>query len=352
MAKNKDVVETKDDLLQELEKQFGAGIFMTGAYLAERKRQIIPVSPQLDIILNGGIREASFIISNGPPKIGKSTTAVDFGATALEYPHPKWGERNFYIFNIEGRINPRDLMGIKHLRKYLTEPSLQHRVQVLGSVPGKILGGEEILAIGEALINEKPGSIFLFDSFSQLCSSERRKNEFGKRFRDDIPLYLSDFCKRISNVVPINDSIVIGVTHRIANQGQGHSPWLEASGQKIQYQLDVKLRATYEQPWKVGETQIGQDVHWECDASPIGPPARKCVSKLRYGEGLDKEAELAMICVDLGLIKKGGAWYTILDSDKKVQGLENVRDVLLEDRGLYDALYGQFRTIMGFKNEG
>lgn len=351
-AGNKESEIETDDIIKALEKQFGAGIFTTGAYVSERKRTIIPISPQLDSITGGGIREGSFIVSTGPPKIGKSSTAVDFGVSALNTPHPKYGDRNLYIFNIEGRLNPRDLRGINGMIKYLDDPTLVNRVIVVGSSAGNIKGGEEYLAIGEALINEKPGSIFLFDSFSQLCSSERRKNEIGKRFRDDMPLYLSDFCKRISNVIPINDSIVIGITHRIANQGQGHSPWVEASGQKVQYQLDVKLRAMYEQPWKVGETQIGQDVHWECDASPIGPPGRKCVSKLRYGHGLDKEAELAAMCVDLGLIKKGGAWYQILDSESKLQGMENVRDALEADPELYKTLNDQFRTMMGFQNEG
>ncbi len=164
-----------------------------------------------------------------------------------------------------------------------------------------------------------------------------------------MPLYLADFCKKISNVIPVNDSIVIGITHLLANQGRGMSMWSEASGQKVQYQMDVKLRATYEEAWKVVETQIGQDVHWECDATPIGPPARKCTSKLRYGHGLDKEAELVDICLQMGLIK-GKGWYTILDKEKKIQGLENVRDLLEEDRELYNTLYKQFRESMCFKD--
>ena len=363
MAKSKEVavessgkpVRKDKDIIDALKKQFGADIFVTGSYVSERKRTIIPVSPQFDVMLNGGIREGTFAISTGPPKIGKSSSALDFASTFLETPSEKYGDRYVYFFDIEGRLNPRDLKGIKGLQKYVEGAELEHRFTVIKSMPGKIIAGEEYLAMGEALINAMPGCLFIFDSFSQLCSSERRKSEIGKRFRDDIPLYLADFCKRVSNVIPINDSIVIGITHLIANQGQGMSPWLEASGQKIQYQLDVKLRAKYEQPWKDGETQIGQKVFWECHASPIGPPMRQCESRLRYGHGLDKETELAMICVDLGHIKKTSAashWFTILEGTDKYNGLENVREKLVEDPGLYHELYKRFRETMGFTSQG
>ena len=360
MAKAKEITKELDGLperkdkaiLESLKKQFGADIFVSASYVCQKKRTIIPWSPQFDIGLNGGVREGSFIVTTGPPKIGKSSSSLDFAASFLDTPSELYGDRHVYFFDIEGRLNPRDLNGIKGLQKYAEGGPLSHRFTVIKSVPGKIIAGEEFLSIGESLINAMPGSLFIFDSFSQLCSAERRKSEMGKRFRDDIPLFLADFCKRISNVVPINDSIIIGITHIIANQGNGMSPWVEASGQKIQFQLDVKLKAKYEQPWKVGETQIGQNVFWECHASPIGPPMRQWESKLRYGHGLDKEAELAAIAVDLGLIKAAGAWYTILDGDRKFQGLEKLRDALEEDKGLYNAMYAQFRESMGFKNQG
>ena len=137
----------------------------------------------------------------------------------------------------------------------------------------------------------------------------------------------------------------MGVTHLMANQGPGMATWTEASGQKLQYQVDVKLKAKYRQPWKVGENQIGQDVYWECDSSAIGPPGRKAKSKLRYGYGLDCEAELIDFAVDLGLIEKKASWYVF--EDEKAQGLENLRNILLEKPDKIIELNKKVREMMG-----
>lgn len=335
----------------KLKKEFGDGIFVSGQFVADKKPVIASVSPQLDLMLGGGIKFGSFVIPTGPPKVGKTSISLHFAGNALKVPTIFDNPRHVYFFNIEGRLNQRDLLGIHTLRQHL-----QTDITVVQSRPGKILTGQDYLSIGEQYINEKPGCIFIFDSFSQLCSAARREAEFGSRFRDDMPLYLSDFCKRICNVIPINDSIVIGITHRIANQsGTGMSPWLEASGQKVQYEVDVKINAKFKQDWKVGEVQIGQDIHLECGCSSLhglfpGNPGSSCISKLRYNYGLDKEAELVNLCVDLGIIKKGGSWYEIPNCSAKVQGLDKARDILVAQPDLYLTLNTQYREMMGLPN--
>jgi hypothetical protein len=53
-----------------------------------------------------------------------------------------------------------------------------------------------------------------------------------------------------SVVIKVKNSIVIGITHQMANQGNGPSKWAEASGTKIQYLADMKLRATHMETWE------------------------------------------------------------------------------------------------------
>jgi len=305
---------------------------------------IIPLSPGLDMI-TGGIPEGSFFILTGKFKTGKTATALDFAGTAQDIEYAcnlgrKEG-RHVYYANIEGRLKKRDLEGIHHLN---LDPT---RFSIIQSTPGNILTAEEYIAIVEQLIHTKPGDIFIIDSFSALCTEGEMKADIGDRYRADAPMLLARFCRRICNVTPINKCVVIGITHVIANQGQGYTQWMEASGQKIQYQADVKLRATHFTPWKVGENQIGQDIHWECPTSALNcPPGGKFTSKFRYGYGIDKETELINVCTDLGILPKGGAgWYT-LPSGEKCQGTEKVRAYLLENPEVYNSLYSQLRKIL------
>lgn len=337
MSKAKSIEESLCD-------KFGKGTLTGAASIVDSKSTIIPVSPAIDLILGGGIPEGSFVIATGPPKLGKTSFCLHFAGHAQDYPSELSPEgRHIYFFNIEGRIKSRDLTGIKHL------DISPEKFTLIESSPGNILTAENYIDIAEQLINEKPGCIFILDSFSALCTEEDYAGDIGKRFRANAPLLLARFCRRISNVIPINKSIVMGITHVIANQGMGHSPWMEASGRKLQYQTDVKLRGTHFAPWKVGDAQIGQDIHWECTTSAIGPPGGKCMSKFRYGYGIDKEAELVNLCVDLNLIKKGGAWYAV--GDEKFHGLDNTREMLVKNPEKFEELNGQVREMMGLETK-
>ena len=333
--------------VQGLEAQLEAdGLLVGGDMIAASHNKVIPVSPKIDLMLGGGIPEGSLCIITGPPKIGKTTTCLQFAANAQRPEHnSEWGPRKVYFFNVEGRIKDRDLEGINGL--ILTKD----RFKVIRSQPGNILTGEKYISYCEQFINTEPGSVFVIDSFSALCTSGEMEAEIGERYRADAPVLLARFCRRISNVLPVNKGILLGVTHIIANQGQGMKVWIEASGRKLQYQVDVKLRGTHQTPWMSGETQIGQEIHWVCETSAIGPPGGKCSGILRYNYGLDKEAEILDVACDLGLVKKGGAWYTINtgNEEEKFQGLENVHKALEDNEKLYKSLSDQLFEMTGIK---
>jgi predicted ATP-dependent serine protease len=68
----------KEDVI----KTFGEDIILSGNSVVDKKVLTIPLSPSLDIVLNGGIPEGSFVVLTGQPKCGKTTTSLDFAATA------------------------------------------------------------------------------------------------------------------------------------------------------------------------------------------------------------------------------------------------------------------------------
>ncbi len=309
-----------------------------GNALVNRPRMVIPVCPSVDVLLGGGVPEGSFVIATGKMKLGKTSWSLQLAARAQE---ERFGGREVYFYNIEGRLKKRDLEGIKGLK--LSKPHFN----LIESSQGNILSGEDFIEIGERLINEKPNAVHIFDSFSMLCTEARREGSMRDRFRDDTPLLLATFCKRISNVIPVNNSIVIGITHVMANQGGGPMApkTTEASGTKIQYAVDVKMNALYKKEWSVGDVQIGHEIYWKCECSAIGGPG-KAMSLFRYGYGFDKEAELVALGADYGLIEKGGSWYTFPDGTK-AQGLENARNHLVEHPELFEKIYGELRSMLG-----
>lgn len=334
-------------LKEDVVKNFGDDIILTGNAIVDRKNTIIPVSPSLDIVLNGGIPEGSFVVLTGQPKCGKTTTSLDFAATAQrpEYKGDLKDSREVYYLNIEGRLKKRDLEGIPGLNL--------EKFHVIGSQQGKILHAEEYLQIAEKIINEVPGCVLIIDSYSALCTEAEITSEMDKMQRADGAKLLAKFCRKVANVIPVNKNIVIGITHLMGNPTGYGAEFKEKSGQAIAYQTDIKLRAKTFKPWLLSadSTQIGQEIEWQVICSALGPPGGNITSYIRYGQGVDKYTEAISLASDMGLIHKGGAWYTLtsLPDKPKFQGTEKVRNYLLENPNAYDDLVKNIKETMGLK---
>ena len=335
-------------LKEDVIKNFGDEIILTGNALVDKNVLTIPVSPSLDIALGGGIPEGSFVVLTGQPKCGKTTTSLDFSSTAQkkEYAHGSFKDgRHVYYLNIEGRLKKSDLEGI---------PGLDlEKFHIIGSQQGKILHGEEYLQIAERIINEVPGCVLIIDSYSALCTEAEITSDMDKMQRADGAKLLAKFCRKVANVIPVNKNIVIGITHLMGNPTGYGAEFKEKSGQAIAYQTDIKLRAKTFKPWTIGaeNTQIGQEIEWQVVCSALGPPGATTTSYIRYGQGIDKCTELVNLASDLGIINKGGAWYTItsLEDKPKFQGTEKVRAFLLENSEAYSKVEVEVKTVLGIK---
>lgn len=344
MSKTSKVSKIQDNV----KKKFGDGIMLSANSIVDQELITIPVGPSLDLVLNGGIPEGSFVIFTGHPKCGKTTTSLYFAATAQkpEYGYGDFADgRNVYYLNIEGRLKKRDLEGIPHINL--------DKFNIIGSQQGKILHAEEYLQIAERIINEEPGSVIIIDSYSALCTEAEITSDMEKMQRADGAKLLAKFCRKVANVIPVNKNIVIGITHLMGNPGYGNVEFKEKSGQAIAYQTDVKLRAKYFKPWTVGkeETQIGQTVEWQVVCSALGPPGATISSFLRYGQGVDKAMEVFNLAKDIGLIDQAGAWYTIscIPDTPKFQGEEKTRNYIAENPEICEQIWQQVKETMGIK---
>lgn len=334
-------------LKEDVKKNFGSEVIQSATALIDRSSIVIPLCPSLDMVLSGGIPEGSFVVLTGQPKCGKTTTSLDFAATAQKdiYQGTLKKPRHVYYLNIEGRLKKRDLEGIKGLDL--------DRFDIIGSQEGKILNAEEYLQIGERIIHEEPGCLLIIDSYSALCTEAEITSDMNKMQRADGAKLLAKFCRKVANVIPVNRNIVIGITHLMGNPTGYGAEFKEKSGQAIAYQTDIKLRAKTFKPWTLGvdNTQIGQEVEWQVICSALGPPGGTATSYIRYGSGIDKVTEIMMLAIDIGIINKGGAWYSleVNGETQKFQGTEKLRQFLVDNPESYDKVLTQTKETMGIK---
>ncbi len=338
MAKKKEappekVGNDKDQIHDAIIKKHG-DVFLSADYFIGRPKKIIPISPTLDNVLGGGIPQGSWVVITGKEKLGKTTLCLSFAANAQKQGY------HIYYFNIEGRIKERDWLGIEGL-----DLSPEKLTVIGSSEEGVVMTGEQYLDTLLDLAHGKKDSVFILDSVSQLCSSKKHAHEnLAESFRDDMPSMMSTVTKRCCNVLPVNRNIMMFITHIIADtSGKSMSGYSEASGRKIQYQADVKLKATYKKDYEVQDRQVGQEVFWQCDTNALSAsPHQKCSSMLRYGVGVDKYYDLLNICKEIGLVP-GSTWLTI--GEQKLQGMENAVKYLKNNPEAYDNLLKQFEEL-------
>ncbi len=326
--------------------------------------EVIGISPALDIALGGGLREGSVVVMTGDPKSGKTTTALHFAAKCQLK-----GKRVIYV-NTEGRLSKQNFDGIKNLQP--------DNILIIESTDDKVLSAEDFLNIIEYYINNDPGCLIIADSLSNMVPACELEGEVRTGVRNALPRLLSMFFKRISGTLMKNKTILICITHNIANTGGSpYAPQKMADcGNMLQYQAGTNMVITHRGKWQVPKDtgpHVGQIANWSIKTSNAGGrPNSTAEGWIRYGIGVDEVQEIIHIACEFRLIKSSGAWYTIqsavdepshpavskllsqnsvgssveeIEKFFKFQGINNVAEFLNENPSIAQLLYEKIKEL-------
>lgn len=317
----------------QIEKQHGSVILSADQFFA-RDRPTVSISPAWDWASGGGISVGSWGVINGPSKIGKSLVTFQVMANAQEQLGMK-----ALIAPVEGRYNRRDMDNIHNLDKS------SNKLEILFSTEDNILSAEKQLEILDAKMRAEKRLIIFIDSFSALMEEDRHQ-EFGKSTRGKLGQLLSAFCNRNAHVVPLREHIVLGVTHTIANTGNGMATKYEKMPSSMSYQHDFKAKWIWskDSEWMSGNDQIGLCTKWKIETHTNNVPInREFVSRILFNHGISHEAEIMDFALQYGFIKKAGAWYSYEEGETKLkgQGWDGFFELLCapENKHIYDAIH-------------
>ena len=362
MAKKKKTNKFTEDVVSNSVVQTYGDVVRTGSEVLDNLNslQVIGVSPALDIALGGGLREGSCVVMTGDPKSGKTTTALHFAAKCQSL-----GKKVIYA-NTEGRLAKQNFDGIKGL-----DPE---KILIVESTDDRVLSAEDFLNIIEYYINNDPECLIIVDSVSNMVPKVELEGEVRTGVRNSLPRLLSMFFKRIGGSVTKNKTIIICITHNIANtSGSRYAPMKMADcGNMLQYQAGTNMVITHRGKWQVpAQTgpHVGQIANWNIKTSNAGGiPNSTAESWIRYGIGIDEAQEIAQIASEFGMIDRSGAWYTmsacvdnqddpvikswivdnnVEDAEKafKFQGMEKVVNFLEQNPDICDFIYEQIREV-------
>ena len=108
------------------------------------------------------------------------------------------------------------------------------------------------------------------------------------------------------------------------------SPETTPGGRALKFYSSVRLDIRRIESIKDGVEVVGNRTRVKVVKNKVAPPFKQAEFDIMYGQGISREGSLLDIGVDLGIVKKSGAWYTY-EGEQLGQGRENAKEFLTEN---------------------
>ena len=331
MTKQTEKDKTLEQVLADIEKQFGKGSIMK---LGEEGLKNIDVvstgSIALDVALGvGGYPKGRIIDIYGPESSGKTTFALHAIAEVQ-----KQGGRAAFI-DAEHALDPvyAKNLGVNINELLLSQPDT----------------GEQALEICEALVRSEAMSIIVIDSVAALVPQAEIEGEMGDSHVGLQARLMSQALRKLSGAINKTNTICIFINQLREKVGvMFGNPETTPGGRALKFYSSVRLDVRRAEQIKVGSEVVGNKTVIKVVKNKVAPPFKTAEVEIMYGEGVSREGEVIDIASDLNILEKSGAWYAY-KGEKIGQGKENVKILLKENKELMNELETKVREHYGFK---
>ena len=331
MTKSND--KTLDQVLQDIEKQFGKGSVMKLGDNEIRQIDVIPSgSIALDMILGiGGYPKGRIIEIYGPESSGKTTFALHAIAEAQ-----KLGGRVAFI-DAENSLDPQyaKKLGVNIDELLLSQPD----------------NGEQALEICEALVRSGAISVIVIDSVAALVPQAEIEGEMGDSHVGLQARLMSQALRKLAGVINKTNTIAIFINQLREKVGvMFGNPEVTPGGRALKFYSSIRLDIRRAEQLKQGNDIIGNKTTIKVVKNKMAPPFKSCTVDIMYGEGVSHEGELVDLASEANIIEKSGAWYSY-NGEKIGQGKENVKELLKKNPKLADEIENKIRVHYGLKQK-
>jgi recombination protein RecA len=124
------------------------------------------------------------------------------------------------------------------------------------------------------------------------------------------------------------------------------SPETTPGGRALKFYSSIRLDIRRIEAIKDGVEVVGNRTRVKVVKNKCAPPFRQAEFDIMYGKGISREGSLLDVGVDLGLVKKSGAWYTY-EGEQLGQGRENAKVFLAENLELMIEISERIRQQVG-----
>ena len=301
-----------DMALSQIEKQFGKGSVMRmGENLNLGIESISTGALALDLALGiGGLPRGRIVEIYGPESSGKSTLAMHVVAEA---------QRNGGIcayIDAEHAMDPvyAGAIGVNVDDLLISQPDT----------------GEQALEIADMLIRSGALDVLVIDSVAALTPRAEIEGEMGDSHVGLQARLMSQALRKLTGTLSKTNTIAVFINQLREKIGVMYgSPEVTPGGRALKFYSSVRLDIRRIEQIKDGAEVVGSRTRVKVVKSKVSSPFKQAEFDIMFGKGISREGSLLDVGVELGFIKKSGAWFTY-EGEQLGQGRENAKQFLLD----------------------
>ena len=322
-----------ESALANIEKKFGKGSIMR---LGERPHEEVGAIStnclSLDAAIGvGGFPRGRIIEVYGPESSGKTTLALQVVAEAQ-----RLGGIAAYI-DAEHALDPdyAEKLGVDIEQMLISQPD----------------SGEQALEIAETLVRSAGIDVIVIDSVAALVPRAEIDGEMGDSHMGLQARLMSQALRKLTGIVSSSNTCFIFINQLREKIGVFFgSPETTTGGKALKFYASVRIDIRRIGSIKEGDKMVGNRTRVKVVKNKVAPPFHECEFDIMYGEGISREGDLLDLAVANGIVDKSGAWFSYGD-ERLGQGRENVKNMLKENRELFERIEYDTKVALGLIKE-
>ncbi len=318
-----------DVALAAIDKQFGKGSIMRMGEKGSMAIEAVQTGAlALDVALGvGGLPRGRVVEIFGPESSGKSTLAMHVVAEA---------QRNGGICAYIDAEHAMDPVYAKAIGVDID--------QLLISQPDT---GEQALEIADMLIRSGALDVVVIDSVAALTPRAEIEGEMGDTHVGLQARLMSQALRKLTGSLNRTKTIAIFINQLREKIGvMFGSPETTPGGRALKFYSSVRLDIRRIESIKDGAEVVGNRTRVKVVKNKVAPPFKQAEFDIMYGKGISREGSLLDMAVDMGIVKKSGAWFTY-DGEQLGQGRENAKNFLSDNAEIMVEISERVRVQAG-----
>jgi recombination protein RecA len=313
-------------VISQIEKRYGKGSVMKlGGAVAPPIEAIPSGSLALDLALGvGGIPRGRITEIFGPEASGKTTLAQHVIAEAQ-----KQGGLAAYI-DVEHALDPAYAArcGVNVDDLLISQPDT----------------GEEALEITEALVRSRAVDVIVVDSVAALVPRAEIEGEMGDAHVGLQARLMSQALRKLAAAIGKSGTAVLFINQLREKVGIVFgNPEVTPGGRALKFYSSIRIDLRRAETIKEGNEAVGSHIRAKVVKNKVAPPFRSADFDIMFARGISREGNLIDLSVELGLVKKSGAFFSYGDI-RLGQGRENAKQYLSQNPELAQEIEQQIRA--------